>query len=860
MTWLPEQVRYWRNQLADAPAAMELPADRPRPTVNSYRAGTVAFDIPAGVTGGLRALGRDRDATLFTVLLAGFQVVLARHASTADVLVGVPVAGPAAPGTRPASFTNTLVMRTDCSGDPRFVDLLDRVRATVAGAFAHQDLRFEQLLEELTPPVDLSRNPVVQVMFGVAGEPGRLLDLPGLTAEPFSAGTETTRYDLSVSMSETDGGLAGRASYSTELFDRPTIARLTDGFARVLAAVAARPQRRLSALPVLGEPECLRLTREWNDTAMSSPDPVTVPRLFAAQVARVPDAVAVAAGGRRLTYRELDEQSRRLARELRRAGAGPGQVVGLSAPRNADAIIGLLGILRSGAAYLPLDPGYPAERLAFMLADSEVSVIVAGADAPPSPRSGIAVITVADQSRPDTDHPNAEPADAAAPGDLAYVIYTSGSTGLPKGVEVTHANLTAVLARLQRYCGSQVLLMASLSFDASWRALGILLTGGCLHILDHRCGPDMIRAYLLEHGVDTVSCTPSQLIPLVTDQSWPRPLRVLAGGEVFPATLWDEVASRPDIEAFNLYGPTECTVDATAAPVRGRRPVIGRPIGGTRLYVLDQDQALAPIGAVGELYIGGSGVARGYHGRPELTAERFVPDPFADHGKRLYRTGDLVRYSPSGDLEFVGRIDAQLKIRGIRVEPGEIEAALLRHPGVAEAVVVGHEDKLGSIRLVAYVIPARGQAASTADLREHLSGLLPGFMVPSTVIPLEKMPVSANGKLDRRALPAPDGARPKLAERYLAPRTRTEGIIAEIWTDLLDVSPVGVLDSFFDLGGHSLLAIQVISRIDEAFGIELALPDLFETPVIAPLAEKVEKLLSSAGQESAAPDAGPVPA
>ncbi|KAA6197506.1 AMP-binding protein, partial [Streptomyces parvus] len=434
------------------------------------------------------------------------------------------------------------------------------------------------------------------------------------------------------------------------------------------------------------------------------------------------------------------------------------------------------------------------------------------------------------------------------PHDLAYVIYTSGSTGQPKGVEITHANLTGALNDLQQYFGSHVLLLASLSFDASWRALGILLTGGCLHVPENRRDLPAVSRYMREHGVDSVSCTPSQLAALLAAGPAPSPLRILAGGEPFPAALWQQLAGQGDVTAFNLYGPTECTVDVTVAPVQGVRPVIGKPITNTRLYVLDAHQALTPAGVPGELYIGGAGVGRGYLNRPRLTAERFVPDPFGEPGDRLYRTGDLVRYLPSGDLEFLGRVDNQVKIRGYRIELGEIEAALRKHTGVDQAVVIVHGDTPDALRLIAYVTSAPGQTwqdSAGPQLRDDLAQLLPDHMVPSVIMALDKLPVGPGGKLDRRALPEPDGARPELDAAFQAPTNPTQEAISAIWSELLDITPIGIHDDFFQLGGHSMLAIQVISRVNEAFDTDMTLRVIFDSPTITALAEHVNSLTST---------------
>jgi amino acid adenylation domain-containing protein len=606
--------------------------------------------------------------------------------------------------------------------------------------------------------------------------------------------------------------------------------------------------------PVVNTPaaeESNRLVHDWNDTAVEVTGAQTMPGLFAEQVSRTPDAVALVAGQRRITYRELDSSAEALAHRLSAAGSGLGQVVGLSTRLPHETVIGLLGIMKAGAAYLPLDPDYPAARLAFMLADSRCPLVVTGSDTV-LPHLDAMVDTLALASADDVVAGG--PAPLPSPADLAYVIYTSGSTGRPKGVEVPHGAVASLAAGLRvalwnariKTAGGSTLLTAPLSFDASVKHLIMMCSGVTLHVL----GPDVRRdmsavaRYVREHRIDSFGCTPTQL-PLLIDEgifrtAVERPVHALIGGEAIVRELWTRMCGIEGATASNLYGPTECTVNATVAMVIGDRPVIGRPMANTRVYVLGEDLALVPVGTVGELYIGGDGVARGYRHRPALTAERFVPDPFGKAGGRLYRTGDLVRYLPDGNLEFVGRTDDQVKVRGFRIELGEIESALHGHPAVDKVVVFAREHVPGGKRLVAYVtVPAGAGRPTAEDLRSHLAEALPDYMVPSVFLVLDSMPLDLHGKLDRRALTEHGDAEMQQTADFVAPRTTTEQAVASIWAEVLGVSRVGVFDNFFDLGGHSLLATQIVSRVRTELGVELSMRKVLESPTVARLAEHI---------------------
>ncbi|HEX6747845.1 MAG TPA: non-ribosomal peptide synthase/polyketide synthase [Longimicrobium sp.] len=848
---LERQLSYWRERLAGAPELLELPTDRPRPPVQTHRGASVPVELSPELLERLQVLALREGATLYMVLLGAFQVLLSKYSGSEDIVVGSPIAGRTRREVEEliGFFVNTLVLRADLGGDPGFRDLLGRVREATLGAYAHQEVPFEKLVAELQPERSLSHSPLFQVSFTLQNVEGRGDALAGLEVSGVGAAMEIAKFDLALTLAATPQGLRGALNYSTDLFERATVERMLGHLALVLEQVAADADVRLSELELLGGPERALVLEAWNRAEAEYPADRCIHERFEAQAARTPEAVAVTLDGHPKTYRELDEEANRLAHHLRKLGARPDTLVGLCVERSFETVVGILGILKSGAGYLPLDPAYPEDRLAYMVEDSGVSIVVSTGSLADGLRSDATTVVRLDV---DADAIAAESSEApehgARPDSLAYVIYTSGSTGKPKGVEVTHANVVRLFAATEAWFGfgeSDVwTLFHSYAFDFSvWELWGALLYGGRVVVvpeLDSR-DPEAFHALVQREGVTVLNQTPSafrQLIRVDGERGGELALRVVVfGGEALePATLreWVERRGAETPRLVNMYGITETTVHVTYRPL-GREDVFGgsgSPIGvripDLRLYVLDPARRPVPIGVPGELYVGGGGVARGYLNRPELTAQRFVQNPFGP-GK-LYRTGDRVRWLADGTLDYMGRLDEQVKIRGFRIELGEIEVRLAEHPEVREAVVLAREDVPGDRRLVAYVV---GEVEAGV-LREHLRRELPEYMVPAAFVSLDALPLTPNGKLDRKALPAPEGDA-YARGRYEAPLGEVEAALAGIWAEVLGVERVGRWDHFFELGGHSLLAIRLIERMRRA-GLYVDVRALFTTPVLADLA------------------------
>ncbi|HKH48535.1 MAG TPA: amino acid adenylation domain-containing protein, partial [Thermoanaerobaculia bacterium] len=859
---LEEQLAYWKEQLAGAPPELELPTDRPRAGVQSARGDRRPLLIPPPLAESLRELGQAQGATLFMVLLAAWQTLLCRISGQDDVVTGSPIANRNRTEIEGliGCFVNTLVLRTVFAGDPAFREVLAEARKTTLGAYAHQDLPFEKIVEELRPERSLTQTPLFQVIFTLQNVPSPDMEVEGFRMTLMPPTRRAAMVDLACNMKEMPDGVRTSFMYKEDLFDGATIERLAAQYLRLLEAVAAQPGRGIREIPLLSPAEERQLL-EWGGAREQHTSGETLATLFEAQVERTPEARAVTCDGTDLTYAELNHRAGQLAQWLRRAGVRPETRVGLRVERSPELIVGMLGIVKAGGAYLPLDPAYPRERLAFLMEDAGVRVVVTQKDFKDTKdfKDGGECLESLQSLGP-------------TPQNTAYVIYTSGSTGKPKGVQVTHHNVVRLLAATQPWFGfgpgDVWTLFHSSAFDFSvWEIWGALLTGGRLVIVPWEVSrtPEAFHDLLARERVTVLNQTPTafgELLRVDEDREGElTDLRlVIFGGEALaPARLAPWFArygdDRPRL--VNMYGITETTVHVTYRPLsaQDQRSVIGIPIPDLAVRVLDRSGQLAPIGVPGELAVGGAGLARGYLGRPDLTAERFVPDPFSGPGARLYRSGDLGRFLPSGELEYLGRIDHQVKIRGFRIEPGEIEAALLAHPEVREAVVLVRED-----RLVAYAVVDRTDPTDPTDrsdprpaLAAWLRDRLPQHMLPSAFVLLDALPLTANGKVDRKALLALDEAAGTEAG-FAAPRTPAEELVAGLFAEVLNVETVGAEDHFFELGGHSLLATQLLSRLRQTFGVELPLRTLFEQPTVAALARAVRL-----GDAPAAPPLVPVP-
>jgi amino acid adenylation domain-containing protein len=855
---LKEQAGYWRETLSGAPELLELPTDHARPARQDFVGAALGVELDEELAAGLKALGRRHGATLFMTLLAGWATVLSRLSGQEDVVIGTPTANR---GMREIEgligfFVNTLALRVDLSGSPAVSRLLGQVKARVLAAQHHQDIPFEQVVERVRPARSMAHTPLFQVMLAWQNTPGAGLELPGLELAPVGGSEQATaKFDLSLSLAEARGRIVGGVTYATSLFEPPTVERYLGYLRRVLEAMVAGEGQAVDRLPLLPEAERRQVVEEWNATAEPYPGDVCVHELFEAQAERAPDATAVVFDAEQLTYADLNSRANRLAHHLRALGVGPDVMVAICVEHHAEMIVGVLAILKAGGAYVPLDPAYPVERLRYVLADSVPVVLLTQTSLSRLfTEAGLPVIDVeADASswadRPETN-PDREHAGLAT-AHLAYVIYTSGSTGLPKGVMVRHRGLSHYARwAAARYVDDRPLafaLYSSLAFDLTVTSLFVpLLTGGSIVVYADAAGADVpIRRVFAEGRVDVVKLTPAHLALLgESELRAGRVQRLIVGGEELKAPLARAVveASGGRLELYNEYGPTETVVGCMvhrfdADHDRDAAVPIGRPISNTRIYLLDTAVEPVPVGVVGELHVGGVGVARGYLERPELTAERFVADPFGEPGARMYRTGDLGRWRSDGTLEFLGRNDFQVKVRGFRIELGEIEARLAEQPGVRGAVVLAREDVPGDRRLVAYY--AAAETVEVDALRAQLSASLPEYMVPSAYVRLEALPLTPNGKVDRGALPAPEGEAYG-ARAYEAPAGGVEAALAEIWAELLGIERVGRWDHFFGLGGHSLLAVQVISRVREVLGVEATLGEIFLRPVLAELARALE--------------------
>ncbi|MEU4565000.1 amino acid adenylation domain-containing protein [Actinoplanes sp. NPDC023936] len=853
---LDRQLAYWTDRLAGAPTVSDLPTDRPRPAVQTHRGDTYHFDLPSDLDAGLREFARSEQVSPFMLGLAVFAVVLHRWSGQDDLVIGTPVAN----RTRPelenlfGFFANTLALRTTLTGDPGLRELLGRIRTGISADFAHQDVPFEMLVDALRPARDLSRHPLFQTLFSWQDEPMRPFTTGGLTVTPIPQHSGNAQFDLSLYAHRGDQGVFCIIEYATDLFDRATVQALAGQFTVALRHAIADPERPVSRLPLMDDGTRRRILTEWNDTAVPVPSGARMHQLIEEQAGRTPDVVAVVDAGGRHTYRELDLRAESVADRLRRAGAGPGSLVGVCLPRRFDLVASILGVLKSGAGYLPLDPAHPAARHSGLLDDAGAGLVVTSAqwrDRFPGRR------TIVDDSLGEGPVVAGR---AAAPDDPAYLLHTSGSTGRPKGVLVPHRAAVNFLTTVRDVPGLRpddvVLAVSTICFDiALYEVFAPLATGARVVLATEEDVRDgrRLRELIREHGVTVLDATPSTW-RLLTGTGWKGgDLRLaVSTAEALTPELADELLDRCP-EVWNMYGPTEATVWAAGHRVRrGERPTpIGRPTPNTRLYVLDAGGEPVPPGMPGELYIGGAGVADGYLGAPEVSAERFVPDPFGPAGGRLYRTGDVVRHRPDGVIQYLGRGDNQVKLRGHRIELGEIESTLRRHEAVDDVAVLVEGDDPVRRRLVAYLV---GSATDAAELRAWCAAVLPSSMVPARYVALPRLPLNSNGKIDRRALPETPGTElGHTAAGPAAPAGVTARRVAEVWRDVLG-RDCGPHENFFDAGGHSLLAVEVQTELSARFGHDIPLLTIFEHPTIAGLAAHLD-----AGGHPSAPAPGVTP-
>ncbi|MDO9107146.1 MAG: amino acid adenylation domain-containing protein [Methylovulum sp.] len=850
---LHRQLDYWQQQLDGVPELLDLPSDYPRPPIMACRGANYTFTIPPDVSDSCQSLGRQQNVTLFMILLAVFKVLLFRYSHQQDICVGTPVANRNKRQLEEliGFFVNALALRSHLSGTLPFSALLAQVRNTVLDAQTHQDLPFEQIVEALKIERNKSFNPIFQVWFSLQIGTGEALAIPGLSIGNLEGENSVAKFDLALHLqTQASGAITGVFEYNTDLFKPATIVRWAGHYLSLLQGIVTQPQAYLGELPLLTAAERHYLLVTCNDTYTEIDTDRCLHSLFEEQVAKTPDAPALACGGQTLSYAELNAKANQLAHFLRGKGVMADSQVGLCAGRSVEMVIGLLGILKAGGAYVPMDPDYPDERLRYMMDDTQAKVLLTQTALLKQLPCSAETVSL---DNPELSlHSPHNPLSHNDPQNLAYIIYTSGSTGQPKGVMVTHRNAVhSTLARFTAYPTTvqAYLLLSSFAFDSS--VAGIFWTlsqGGCLCLpsQDAAKDPSLLGALISERQVSHLLALPSfyaLLLKQIPTQLQTLKTAIVAGEACATDVVKQHYAVLPDAALYNEYGPTEATVWSSVYRANHedtQRPLsIGRPIDNVLIYLLDSQYSPVPIGAQGELFIGGAGLTRGYLHHPELTAEKFIPDPFNGSGKRLYKTGDLARLRPDGNIEFLGRVDQQVKLRGFRIELGEIETQLLAHPGVAETAVLVREDQPSNPQLIAYIASNPDALLDAVTLRQHLKHRLPDYMLPAAFIFLEHLPLSANGKLDRKNLPAPD-AETALKTSDCTASTATETKLAELWAALLNIPQADKQANFFDLGGHSLLAIELLFTIQQTFNTELTLVDLFEHPTLAEQAQLLD--------------------
>jgi amino acid adenylation domain-containing protein len=842
---LDRHISYWRKRLVEIPV-LELPTDRARPPVQGFRGARKSLQLSRSLSESLKDLSELEGAPLFVTLLATFQTLLSRYTGQRDILVGSIVPGREEVGAENliGLFAHTMLVRTEIERDATFRELLRHARDVSQRDCEYQNMAFDRLVGELQLARDLSRNPLFQVL--VSFTPARSAPRGGWEVVNLEVDGGAAKVDLQLQLYDREDGIFGRFTYNTDIFDAATISRMAGHFQTLLEGVVANPDQRLSKLPLLTQPETYQLIAEWNDTRTNYPKDRPIHQLFESQVERTPEATALVFGNERLTYRDLNRRANQLAHHLVSLGVRPDVLVGILVERSLEMVVGLLGILKAGGAYVPLDPAYPSERIAFMLEDSEVAVLLTQRHLLGTIPDNHAKVVVLDADWQEIAKKESEnPVHTGGPENLAYVIYTSGSTGKPKGVQIPHRAVVNFLTSMSHTPGmteaDRLLSVTTLSFDIAGLEIYLpLIVGGSVEIVSREVSSDgyQLLSKLASSGATVMQATPVTWRMLI-EAGWKGTpnLKMLSGGEAISRKLATQLLQSGG-SLWNMYGPTETTIWSTCSRIASEHEpiVIGRPIANTDIFILDELLQPVPIGVAGELHIGGEGLARGYLKRPELTAEKFIASPFAQGADaRLYKTGDLARYRPNGDIECLGRIDHQVKLRGFRIELGDIESALRQHRGVNDAVVVAREDTPGDKYLAAYFVPSQETPATVGRVRDFLKEKLPEYMVPSAFVALEAMPLTPNGKVNRRALPAPEQTSLAPSESFAAPRNGLEFQLATIWENVLGVRPIGIRHSFFELGGNSLVAVRLMQRIEQAFGRHLSIATLFQAPTIEQL-------------------------
>ncbi len=848
---------YWQKQLAGCPPVLALPTDHPRPAVQRFQGAAYSFELDTDRIQAIETLGRQEGCTLFMTLLTVFNILLHRISRQDSILVGTPTANRQRREIEPliGCFVNTLVLRTQFSGNPEFSELLRQVRQTCLGAYEHQDLPFEKLVEVLQPERSLSHSPLFQVFFVLQHTPKNPLQLPNVTVQRIDTTPSVSLFDLTLTLTETKSGLQGTWTYDTDLFDSTTVERLAQHFDILLESITQNPQGRVMEFPLLSPKARHQILVDWNQTQADFSQELCVHHLFEAQAARTPHAVAVTFESHTISYQALNTRANQLAAYLQKKGAGPDGLVGLCVERSIEMVVGLLGILKAGAAYVPFDPTNPPERLAFMSTDAGIRLLVTQQALTecfpdfPHPRADLDTDweLIAQEPPTPAQEPPTSVQSKVTPDHLAYTIYTSGSTGRPKGVLIEHRSLVNLIEYLIRTfemkSEEHVLQFASLGFDvATSYILMSLCSGATLHLASRESlfSVEGLLHILREQKISYVQLPPS-VLRMLPVEALPH-LKILSvGGEECPAEIMETWSKGRRF--FNIYGPTEATVNATMWEYvnTGQRPPIGRPMSNTQIYLLDPMGQPVPIGVPGELHIGGVGLARGYHNRPDLTQAKFIPNPFApESSARLYKTGDLAKYRPDGTIEFLGRLDHQVKLRGFRIELGEVETVLNHHPRLRESVVIVRQVDPHEKQMVAYLVP-HAEAPSTAELRAFLEKQLPHYMIPNRFVFLEKLPLNSNGKLDRLALPAPPQENTHHETDFIHPRDTVELQLAQIWSEVLKIYPLSIRDNFFERGGHSLSAVQMVAQVQKHFDQTVPLAAVFQAPTVEQFAARLRQ-------------------